>query len=137
VQALPNPKIQATLHAYYDAINARNQVEWLALWSADAVCHHPVGALPAEGEPGLREIWKMLTGPFQRVLFRAEKIFYAGAGAAVNWTAEGTGVNGGTVSFEGISVFELTAEGRIQTEIAYWDPAAMLIELAEQGRTFQ
>jgi ketosteroid isomerase-like protein len=137
MQALPDPKTLAALEGYYEALNALDQVRWLALWSADAICHHPAGALPAEGERGLREIWKMLTGPFERVRFAMEKVFYGGSGAAVNWSAEGTGVNGGSVRFEGISVFELSPDGRIQTEIAYWDPAAMLIELANQAETFQ
>ena len=34
------------------------------------------------------------------------------------------------MAFEGITVFEISDEGKIQALMAYWDPAAMIMELA-------
>jgi len=41
----------------------------------------------------------------------------------------GTGKNGRQVIFEGIDVFEINQDGKIQTMWGCWDPAAMMAQL--------
>ena len=59
----------------------------------------------------------------------ADHIFLSGNRAAVKFTGRGTGKNGRQVIFEGIDVFEINQEGKIQTMWGYWDPAAMMAQL--------
>lgn len=130
MEPLHDPKVTHAVDAYFAALTARDEVRWLGLFDAGAVCHQPVGSVPAEGTEGLREVWKMLTGPFESLRVEPRKAFYAGSGAAVHWAAVGRGLNGREVGFEGISVFEIGEDGRVQTVMGYWDPAAVLIDLA-------
>jgi steroid delta-isomerase len=56
-------------------------------------------------------------------------VFVAGNGAAVKWTGRGTSTNGKEVKFEGIDVFEVAEDGKIQNVWAYWNPAEMIAQL--------
>ena len=38
-------------------------------------------------------------------------------------------MNGKEVNFEGIDVFEVNADGKIQTVRAFWNPAEMIAQL--------
>jgi len=130
IDDLHDPKTEAAVSAYFDALSVADEERWLGLFDSEAVCHQPVGSVPAEGRGGLAEVWKMLTGPFERLRVEPRQVFYAGSGAAVHWAAAGRGVTGREVTFEGINVFEVGTNGKIQTVMGYWDPAAALIELA-------
>jgi len=130
MQGLVDQRFVAAVDAYFSAIRDRDEQRWVAGFAEDAVCHDPVGATPAEGRAGLREIWHVLTAPFKKLLIFERAAFYCGSGAAVHWTAQATGLNDREAKFEGITVFEFSPDARIQTLMAYWDPAAMMIELA-------
>jgi steroid delta-isomerase len=130
MQGMVDANLVAAVDAYFAAIRDRDERRWLAGFADDAVVHDPVGSLPAEGEDGLREVWRVLSAPFKKLLIGEHAAFYSSSGAAVHWTARGTGANEREVSFEGITVFEFAPDGKIQTLMAYWDPAAMMIELA-------
>ena len=58
-----------------------------------------------------------------------DHVFLSGNRVAVKFTGRGTGKNGRAVVFEGIDVFEINQEGKIQTMWGYWNPAAMMAEL--------
>ncbi|HYB99989.1 MAG TPA: nuclear transport factor 2 family protein [Candidatus Limnocylindrales bacterium] len=142
MQALNDSRVEAALLAYFDALTRRDKQAWLALLARNAILHEPVGALPAEHDEGREQVWQMLTGPFASLSVQAEQTFYGGSGAAVKWRARGqaaatSGAASTTprrsITFEGISIFELDAEGKIQTVMSYWDPAEMLIRLADEG----
>ncbi len=133
MQSEPDPGVQATVAAYFAALNARDLAGWLGLFAEDAVSHDPVGAPPAEDRGALEEIWKALTAATRKLEFTPGEIFYGGAGAAVQWSAKAVGVNDGEVEFSGIYVFELNADDKVQTLMAYWDPAAMMLGLAESA----
>jgi hypothetical protein len=130
MDALADPRFVATVDAYFAGIRDRDESRWLATFSDDAVCHDPVGATPTEGKEGLCESWRVLSAPFKRLIITPCATFYCGSGAAVHWAASATGINEREVSFEGITVFEFAPDGHIQTLMAYWDPAEMMIELA-------
>jgi steroid delta-isomerase len=130
MQGLVDSKIVAAVDEYFSSIRDRDERRWLATFAEDAAVHDPVGTIAAEGREGLREAWRVLSTPFERLIIAEQAAFYASSGAAVHWAARGTGTNQREVSFEGITVFEFTPDAKIQTLMAYWDPAAMMIELA-------
>lgn len=125
-----DPNDAAVVHAYFHAISADDFNAWLELFEHDAVVHDPVGAEPVEGRTDLGEIWKVIRSPFKELKVESQGVFWGGPGAAVHWSANGTGVNGDTIEFGGITVFELNENRKICTLMSYWDPAAMMIELA-------
>ena len=127
---LADQRVETAIESYFDAISRRDRRAWEALFAADASVHDPVGTVPAEGREGLAEIWTVLSGPFEGLAMHADEIFYAGSGAAVRWKGTATGNKDATFEFGGITVFEVGADGRIQTLMAYWDPADLLIRLS-------
>jgi steroid Delta-isomerase len=121
--------IRQTVADYFTAIRAMDADAWLATFAEDAVSHDPVGAPPAEGHPALRQFFEGIAGAFEKVELFEDSVFVAGDSAAVKWTGRGTGKNGRNVIFEGIDVFEINADNKIQTIRSYWDPSAMMSEL--------
>src|SRR3990172_6803353 len=103
MQGLPDSELIAAVDAYFSSIRERDENRWLSTFADDAVCHDPVGATPAEGKEQLREVWRMLSSPFKKIVIAERAVFFCGSGAAVYWAAQGTGVNDHEVSFEGIS----------------------------------
>jgi len=130
MQAWNDPLVEAAIGAYFRHVSARDKSAWFALFDKNAVVHEPVGTTPGEGIEGLEEVWQVFTGPFATFTIRSDEIFYAGSGAAVRWSAIATSSDGRRVDIAGITVFEVDREGRIQTAMSYWDPAAVLIQLA-------
>lgn len=130
MQALNDPQVEAAVEAYFRNVSSRNKDAWLALFDKNAVLHEPVGATPGEGRDGLEQVWQVFTGPFASLSIRSDEVFYSGSGAAARWSAEASAAGGEKTQFSGITVFEVDADGRIQTVMSYWDPAAVLIRLA-------
>lgn len=130
MESLPDPEVEQAIAAYFSSLSRNDRQGWLDLFADGAVSHDPVGVPPVEGKPALDEVWKAIWAPFRSLRVTPTEIFYGGSGAAVRWQAEGVGVNARSVRFCGIDVFELDRAGKIQTLMAYWDPAAMLIKLA-------
>lgn len=135
MRALPDPRIETSITAYYESISARDRARWLDLFREDAVLHEPVGAPPLEGRDCFDEAWKIFSAPFERLTMEVCEIYLAGSGAAVKWLGEASAKDSTRrVSFSGISVFELDDAGKIQAVMSYWDPAETLIRLADTGR---
>jgi steroid delta-isomerase len=114
---------------YFRAIRDMNLEAWLDTFAIDAVSHDPVGGQPLEGHDSLRQFFTGIAGAFETVRLTEDSVFVSGNGAAVKWAGCGIGKNGREVSFEGIDVFEINADGKIQTMWAYWNPAAMMAQL--------
>ena len=130
MQALNDPRVEAAVADYVRTVSARDKSAWIALFDKAAVLHEPVGATPAEGREGLEQVWQVFTGPFATLTLRIDEVFYSGSGAAARWSAKASATGGRSTGFSGITVFEVDDDGRIQTVMSYWDPAAVLIELA-------
>ncbi|HKG20476.1 MAG TPA: nuclear transport factor 2 family protein [Blastocatellia bacterium] len=121
--------IRQTVADYFTAIRAKDADAWLSTFAENAVSHDPVGSPPAEGHAALRQFFEGIAGAFEKVELFEDSVFVAGDSAAVKWTGRGTGKNGRNVVFEGIDVFEINPDNKIQTMRSYWDPAAMMSEL--------
>jgi ketosteroid isomerase-like protein len=130
VETLTDPIVEAAIASYFQTITSRDKGAWIALFATSAVVHEPAGTIPGEGREGLEQVWQVFTGPFSRFEIRSDEVFYAASGAATRWTATAAIAGGRSTRFHGITVFELDSDGRIQTVMSYWDPAAVLIHLA-------
>lgn len=134
MQELADTKLAQVVDGYFRGLAAAEIGDWLELFADDAVSHDPVGASPAEGKRAIEAQWRVLRSQFDSLRFSLDYIAYAGiCGAAVKWTGTGSAADRRTVRFEGIHVFELAADGTIATVMAYWDPAATLLELAGEA----
>jgi len=98
-------------------------------FAEDGTTCDPMGAPPITGRTGIREFLESICKNFKSVSLEEESIFVAGNGAAVKWIGKGTSSSGKDVRFEGIDVFEVNADGKIQSVWAYWNPAEMIAQL--------
>ncbi len=121
--------ISQAIKAYFAAIRAMDEKAWLNTFVEDAVSHDPVGSTPIVGHAKLAEFFQSIAGAFREVGLTENEVFIAGNGAAVKWTGQGISKQGKQVQFEGIDVFEINEDGKIQTVRAYWNPAEMVAQL--------
>jgi len=117
--------VEQTLNAYYTALNDLAPDAFVDTFAPDAVSNDPVGAPPNEGHAGIRQFINGIAGAFSKVSMSQDFTSIAGDRAAVKWTVNGTMANGRSVTFEGIDVFELGPDGKIQRLWGYWDPSVL------------
>lgn len=117
------------MRAYFLAIRAMDAEAFANTFAEDGTTCDPIGAPPISGRDGIREFFQSICKNFKSVALDEESIFVAGNGAAVKWIGKGTSTNGKEVRFEGIDVFEVNGEGKIQNVWAYWNPSEMISQL--------
>jgi len=121
--------IKEVIAAYFANIAAMNPEGWIDNFAEDAVSYDPVGEPPTKVHEGYRQFIGQLQAVFEKLEATTEHIFIAANEAAVKWTMNGVSKSGKPVKFEGITIFEINAEGKIQTTRAYWSPAQMIAQL--------
>lgn len=122
-------KISRAVRAYFLAIRAMDVEAIANTFAEDGTTFDPVGTPGITGRDGIREFFQSIFKNFKSAGLTEDCVFVAGNGAAVKWTGHGTSTNGGEVKFEGIDVFEVNDDGKIQTIHAYWNPAEMIAQL--------
>jgi steroid delta-isomerase len=122
-------KISRAVRAYFLAIRAMDVDAIANTFAEDGTTFDPVGTPGITGRDGIREFFQSIFKNFKSAGLTEDSVFVAGNGAAVKWTGHGTSTNGGEVKFEGIDVFEVDDDGKIQTIHAYWNPAEMIAQL--------
>src|SRR5688572_21954149 len=122
-------KVSRAVRAYFLAIRAMDVDAFANAFAEDGTTCDPMGAPPITGRPAVREFFQSICKNFKSVSLTEDHIFVAGNGAAVKWTGRGTSSNGKEVKFEGIDVFEVNQDGKIQSLWAYWNPAEMIAQL--------
>lgn len=121
--------IKQVIADYFVNIAAMNPEGWIDNFAEDAVSYDPVGEPPTKVHEGYRQFIGQLQAVFEKLEATTEHIFIAANEAAVKWTMDGVSKSGKSVKFEGITIFEVNAEGKIQTTRAYWSPAQMIAQL--------
>ena len=122
-------RVSRDVRAYFLAIRAMDAEAFANTFAEDGTTCDPIGAPPITGREGIREFLQSICKNFKSVALDEESIFVAGNGAAVKWIGKGTSASGKEVRFEGIDVFEVNAEGKIQNVWAYWNPDEMIAQL--------
>ena len=122
-------KISHVVRAYFLAIRAMDADAFANTFAEDGTTFDPVGSPGITGRAAIREFLQSICRNFQSVGLTEDCVFVAGNGAAVKWTGRGISSNGKEVKFEGVDVFEVNEDGKIQTVRAYWNPAEMIAQL--------
>lgn len=121
--------IPAVVGQYFATIRRMDPDAWVACFTEQATGYEPGAPAPLQGHAALRQFLAGVLTAFQAIDLREDHVFSSGNRVAVKFTGRGTGKNGRKVVFEGIDVFEISQEGKIQTMWGYWDPAAMMAQL--------
>src|SRR4051794_10493787 len=107
-------RISRAVRAYFLAIRAMDGEAFANTFSEDGTTCDPMGAPPITGRAGICEFLQSVCKNFKSVALDEESIFVAGNGAAVKWSGKGISNSGKEVKFEGIDVFEVNGDGKIQ-----------------------
>lgn len=126
---ISSDRVSRAVRAYFLAIRATDAEAFANTFAEDGTTCDPFGAPPISGRDGIREFFQSICKNFKSVSLDEESIFVAGSGAAVKWIGKGASISGKDVKFEGIDVFEVNSEGKIQNVWAYWNPAEMIAQL--------
>lgn len=121
--------IPAVVGQYFATIRRMDPDAWVACFTEQATGYEPGAPAPLQGHAALRQFLVGVLTAFQAIDLREDHVFSSGNRVAVKFTGHGTGKNDRKVIFEGIDVFEINQEGKIQTMWGYWDPAAMMAQL--------
>ena len=122
-------RISRAVRAYFLAIRAMDPDAFANTFAEDGTTFDPVGTPGITGRDGIREFLQSICKNFKSVGLTEDAVFVAGNGAAVKWTGKGTSSTGREVRLEGIDVFEVNEDGKIQNLWAYWNPAEMIAQL--------
>lgn len=122
-------RVSRAVRAYFLAIRAMDVEAFANTFAEDGTTCDPFGAPPITGREGIRDFFQSICKNFKSVSLEEDSIFVAGNGAAVKWSGKGTSNGGKEVRFEGIDVFEVNADGKIQNVWAYWNPGEMIAQL--------
>jgi steroid delta-isomerase len=122
-------RVSRAVRAYFLAIRAMDADAFANTFAEDGTTFDPVGSPAITGREALREFFNSICKNFKTLALDEDSVFVAGNGAGVKWTGHGTSANGSEVKFEGIDVFEVNDDGKIQTIHAYWNPAEMIAQL--------
>lgn len=128
-EQIPADKISRAVRGYFLAIRAMDPEAFANSFAEDGVTCDPVGTPPIVGRAAIREFLSSICKNFKNVSLTEEHVFVAGNGAAVKWIGKGTSASGKEVKFEGIDVFEINEDGKVQNVRAYWNPAEMIAQL--------
>ena len=122
-------KVSRAVRAYFLAIRAMDAEAFANCFAEDGTTYDPVDTPGITGRTAIREFLESICKNFKTVGLTEESVFIAGDGAAVKWIGKGTSSNGKDVRFEGIDVFEVNDDGKIQNVWAYWNPQEMIAQL--------
>jgi steroid Delta-isomerase len=114
--------IRAAITTYMAANNARDVEGFINIFAADASLYNVAETSPITGRDAVLQVAQQSLVPYQEVSAMIERFFIAGNGAAVFYTGHLTAQNGRTAPIEGIDVFEINDEGKIQSLRFYLDP---------------
>ena len=122
-------RISRAVRGYFLAIRAMDADAFANSFAEDGTTYDPEGSPGITGRAAIRDFLISIAKNFKSVSLTEDSVFVAGNGAAVKWMGKGTSTTGKEVNFEGIDVFELNEDGKIQTVHAYWNPAEMIAQL--------
>jgi len=122
-------RVSRAVRGYFLAIRAMDPQAFANAFAEDGTTYDPVGTPGITGRQAIREFLESICKNFKTVGLTEDSVFVAGNGAAVKWTGKGTSSGGREVNFEGIDVFDVNQDGKIQTIHAYWNPAEMIAQL--------
>jgi hypothetical protein len=134
-----HPAIVAHRNSIAYAMSGEKE-KWLALFTADAVVHDPVGPSPhdpegkgSRGREELSSFWDKMIGPSNLLFIPHKRIVSGPRSAAVTMT----GVNyiqGLKTYIEMVAVYTVDGAGKISSLNVYWDLAELAAQLPEPAQ---
>ena len=115
-------------HRSMDAVGRKAREEWIALFAPDGVVQDPVGVSPLDptgdghrGHEAIGAFWDATIAGLERVEFAIHDSFASGDEVANVATIFAHLPNGDVMRTDGVFVYRLDAEGRLESLRAFWE----------------
>ncbi|QBD77492.1 nuclear transport factor 2 family protein [Ktedonosporobacter rubrisoli] len=118
--------IKDTISAYFAANRAMDVEGFVAMFAQDAAIYNAGEVSPLVGLEAVRQVAIQSIIPFSKMEIEIKRMFTVGNGAAVFYSGAMTAKNGRSANVEGIDVFEINEQGKIQSIRFYIDLAAIV-----------
>ncbi|GHO47058.1 nuclear transport factor 2 family protein [Ktedonospora formicarum] len=125
--------IRAAIEAYFSANNALDVEGFVNAFAPDASMYNVAEISPITGHEAIRQVARQMLLPCEETAVTMDKIFITGNGAAIFYSGHLTAKNGRTAQVEGIDVFEVNDEGKIQSIRLYFGPNPAVAALYEEA----
>ena len=102
-----------------------------ALFAPDAECSSTATTTPMAGPDGVKRFWLEYLSVFKTVRSTFVHTRAGNDSAALEWTSEGTLPTGTAINYQGVSLLEFDAAGKVKRFRTYYDSAAFLPEGAK------
>ena len=96
------------------ANNALDVEGFVDAFAPNAAMYNTPGAPPITGQDAIRQVAQRFMAPYREMNATQDRVFISGNGAAVLYSAQFTAKNGRTASVQGIDIFEVNDQGKIQ-----------------------
>ncbi len=126
--------IQEAINTYFDANNALDVDGFVDAFAPNASMYNNPGAPPITSQDAIRQMAQRFMAPYSQMNATQDRVFIWGNGAAVLYTAQLTAKNGRTASVQGIDIFEVNDQGKIQVIRYYWDPTPLVAILRDEAQ---
>ena len=123
-------EIEQVVAGYFSSLREMDIDRLLHLFDEDAISWDPVGSPPLRVRDKSSNYFRALSTIFEKMALSENEVFVSGSEAAVRWTGVAM-LRSKTqeVTFQGVSVFEINDQGRIQNVRSYWDKAGLMARL--------
>ena len=120
---------ESIINAYFQNMSAMNPQGWQEIFAEDALVFDPVDKPPTKPAEDAEKFFAVISNFFETLELSQDHSFILGNQAAVKWTMKVLAKNGKQAQADGISVFEINDEGKIQKVCSYWDESKMMGQL--------
>jgi steroid delta-isomerase len=116
--------LETTIRAYASSWAARDRGAWLRTFAPDAIQEDPVGVPVRRGHREIGGFWDREMARYQSIEIVPREIFVVGHEAAMVWIINGV-TEEGSVSFDGVDVFQFDAAGLISSVRGFWERSSL------------
>ena len=123
--------IQELINAYFINMEKMNAQGWMEIFSPNALIYDPVGKPPSKPHEDSEKFFAIISNFFETMALSQDNVFILENSAAVKWTMKVVAKNKKMATAEGISIFEINKNLKIDQVSSYWDETTMMSQLKD------
>ena len=123
-----NYSLQSIVQAYFAAFCHFDRGAWVALFAEDGSLGGPAHIPPVVGRAALGAMFDGITGLFDAIDFRAERILVEEQFAVAHFSLKARAKNGHETQARGFVAFAADERGLLTQVAGYWNPIPVLTQ---------
>ncbi|MGW6463641.1 nuclear transport factor 2 family protein [Streptomyces rubiginosohelvolus] len=123
------PAMPSAVDRFYRASQESDATSWAEAFAEAGVFHDPWGTEPIVGREAIRLFIASVLAGFRSFGLTPLDAYTVGGRVAASWRGSAVALDGATVNWSGINVYELDADGLIKQATAYFDRAVFQAQL--------